>query len=243
MTEHRESLFRAEPGKGSSRSCAFSLMELLMVIAIVATLGSLLLAGINRAKEAGRTAVCFNNLRQLALSAGLYSLDNSDMLPDFWQWLHDNSGDLTTGKLFPYTQSKAVYLCPTDKLALASRRNLSAPLPNSIRASSYAMNCLLCHQTHTSSFVAPTRTFLLMEPNLAPHDVLGVVGPVPWMGTSNNAVSSLHHASGHLAFCDLHVERVKTSTGEKLERSSAFWLAAPTADTIVIGFTGCLPDP
>jgi hypothetical protein len=82
-----------------------------------------------------------------------------------------------------------------------------------------------------------------MEPNLAPQDVSGVVGPVPWKGTSNKAVSSVHRASGHLAFCDLHVERVKTAAGEKLERSSAFWLAAPTTDTIVMGFRAGLPDP
>jgi prepilin-type processing-associated H-X9-DG protein len=214
-----------------------------VVIAIVATLASLLLAGINRGKEAGRTMVCASNLRQLALGAAMYSLDNKDRLPDFWQWLHVIPGDITTGKLYPYTRSEAIYLCPTDKLTLDSKRGMSSPPTNSIRASSYAMNCLLCHLTSTSSFISPTRTFLLMEPNLAPDDVLGAVGPVPWKGTTNNAISSRHNGVGHLLFCDLHVEKVRTAVGEKLEKSNRFWLAAPTEDTIVLGFATSLPDP
>jgi prepilin-type N-terminal cleavage/methylation domain-containing protein/prepilin-type processing-associated H-X9-DG protein len=226
-----------------TRSRAFTLIELVVVIAIIATLATLLVAGLNRGVEAGRTIACTSNLRQLALGAALYSLDNKDRLPDFWQWLHVSPGDVTTGKLYPYIQSKAVYLCPTDKLTLDFRRGMSSPPTNSIRASTYAMNCLLCHQNDTWSFVAPARTFLLMEPNLAPHDVSGVVGPVPWMGTSNNTVSSRHNGFGHLLFCDLHVQRVRTAVGETLEKSNRFWLAAPTADTIVLGFATNLPDP
>jgi prepilin-type N-terminal cleavage/methylation domain-containing protein len=65
---------------------AFTLVELLVVIAIIAILASLLMPAVNRAKEAGRTTVCGSNMRQIALAATMYSLDNKGNLPDFWEW-------------------------------------------------------------------------------------------------------------------------------------------------------------
>jgi prepilin-type N-terminal cleavage/methylation domain-containing protein/prepilin-type processing-associated H-X9-DG protein len=219
-----------------SRRYAFTLVELLVVIAIITILASLLLPVLARAKEAGRTAVCGSNVRQLGMAASMYSLDNKGLLPDFLQWLHATPGDLTSGKLFPYLKSKPVYLCPTDKIALGPKPG------NASRSFSYAMNCILCHDNDTSKFVAPSRTLLFMEPNLGPADLSGLVGPVRWLGTTN-ALSSRHNGAGQLVFCDFHVERVKTLAATKLERSKRFWLPAPTTDPTALGMTANLPEP
>lgn len=223
---------------------AFTLIELLVVIAIIAILASLLLPVLNRAKEAGRTAVCGSNMRQLGLAASLYSLDNKGVLPDFLQWLHARParpGDLTSGNLYPYLKSKPVYLCPTDTVALnVQANNVQA---NSLgRGFSYAMNCVLCHDDDTSKFVAPSRTLLFMEPNLGPADLSGVVGPVAWMGITN-VLSSRHNGSGHLVYCDFHVERVKAAVAKKLERSKSFWLGGPTTDGTSLSVVANLPYP
>ncbi len=180
--------------------------------------------------------MCCSNVRQLGIAAATYSLDNRGRFPDFLEWLHAMPSDLTSGKLYPYLKSKPVYLCPADTLALGPQ------IRSPSRACSYAMNCVLCHDNDTSTFVAPMQTLLFMEPNLGPNDSSGLVGPVLWMGTTN-AISARHNGAGHIVFCDFHVERVKTAVAKKLERSKRFWLPTPTADSMTQGFVANLPDP
>lgn len=233
------------PEATQPRACpGFTLVELLVVIAIIAILAALLLPALNRAKEVGRTAVCGSNVRQLGMAAATYSLDNHGILPDFLQWLHAGPHDLSSGKLYPYLRSPEVYLCPTDKMAMAAKpANTNATMIYGMnRSFSYAMNCLVCHDDDTARFVAPSQTMLFMEPNLGPYDTSGVVGPVIWMGNTN-AISARHNNLGHLVFCDFHVERVKSAVAKKLERSKRFWLPANTTDPLALGFVSGLTDP
>jgi prepilin-type N-terminal cleavage/methylation domain-containing protein/prepilin-type processing-associated H-X9-DG protein len=60
---------------------AFTLIELLLVIAIIAILVSLLLPTIAGAKAKAQRIACVSNLKQLALGINLYATDNDDSLP------------------------------------------------------------------------------------------------------------------------------------------------------------------
>lgn len=60
---------------------AFTLVELMVVIAIIALLVALLLPALGEAREAARRAVCGSNLRQLMVGAATYSVDARDVLP------------------------------------------------------------------------------------------------------------------------------------------------------------------
>ena len=66
----------------------FTLVELLIVISIIGVLVSLLMPAVNSAREAGRRAVCSNNLHQMAL--GCLALESKyQYLPGGgwgWQW-------------------------------------------------------------------------------------------------------------------------------------------------------------
>ena len=78
-------MFRAQRSKFSRNSgdrAAFTLVELLVVIGIIALLLAILLPVLSRAREASRRAHCLSNINQLGRAALLYALDNRDVLPE-----------------------------------------------------------------------------------------------------------------------------------------------------------------
>src|SRR2546427_2995149 len=60
---------------------AFTLIELLIVIAITACLAAMLLPVLSAAKAKGHRTACLNNLRQINLGIRIYAEDSSGAFP------------------------------------------------------------------------------------------------------------------------------------------------------------------
>jgi len=84
------------------RASAFTLVELLTVVAIIGILVSLLLPTLSQSKATAKTVKCLNNLRQMAVAARIYVNDNGDFYPIAYYTAHVNgttffyNWDLTT---------------------------------------------------------------------------------------------------------------------------------------------------
>ena len=63
------------------RRSAFTLVELLVVIGIIAVLIGILLPTLTRAREAAQRTACLSNMRQLATMLRMYSVQYNDVLP------------------------------------------------------------------------------------------------------------------------------------------------------------------
>ncbi len=64
-----------------STSRAFTLIELLAVIAITGVLASLLVGGISKIRDSARRSECASNLRQIGAAFQLYAIDDKGLYP------------------------------------------------------------------------------------------------------------------------------------------------------------------
>jgi prepilin-type N-terminal cleavage/methylation domain-containing protein len=65
----------------SKASAGFTLVEMLVVIAVIAILAALLLPAASAAKRKAQRTACINNLRQINAGVRMYSEDSHDASP------------------------------------------------------------------------------------------------------------------------------------------------------------------
>jgi len=211
----------------SRQKTAFTLIEMLVVVAIISLLISILLPTLSKARDGVETDVCMNNLRNIMQGCTGYAVTHAGRLPspnwggyaqdvNGWTgggWLYHNKtgGPLNNnsrwntdllrgGNTFPFVGSVESYRCPKDK----------APyVPLSGQLTSYNMN--------GSSIAFGSKTVPFLINSFAPKSILFWEvdaenfntgwwwdgGNFPWEGLSQTR----HYEGGTVVNVDMSVER------------------------------------
>lgn len=212
----------------SSRS-AFTLIELLIVIAIISVLVAVLLPVLAGVRERSRQTACASNLRQLGLAFTEYTQDNEEALPGAYccsdgnadkasGWIAYNAFPANvpgnhfgaiTGRVYPYIKNINVFICPDDSEAEKS-------------GNSYAVNsCALATKSASGLYPGKILAAFQTPSNLMLIGEEGAHGPLDgstddgFLRYQNNVFSARHHGGSNIAFIDGHVrwfslERIKS---------------------------------
>jgi prepilin-type N-terminal cleavage/methylation domain-containing protein/prepilin-type processing-associated H-X9-DG protein len=108
---------------------AFTIVEFLIVMAIISILSSILLPLLSKARDRARKAVCMNNLRQIYISLSMYLNDYDEYFPCaddpvslnpyYWLWMGRGWRKI----LMPYIKKNinekdpSILYCPSDRTA------------------------------------------------------------------------------------------------------------------------------
>jgi len=193
-------------------SSAFTLLELLVVIAVIATLAALLLPALARVKAKARAVTCLNNLKQWGLATHLYISDHDDLLPP-------------EGSPNGLSRESAWYINLPHELGippycdLSWRTNPAAPLGRSIwicPANTNRSNgnnlfhyCLNEHVDATGEADRPIR--LSSIPRTAQVVWLFDNGKRAAVAQQNNVHTNIHQRGAQFLFLDGHVRRFRNT--------------------------------
>lgn len=208
---------------------AFTITEMLAVIATVCVLLTLLIPALTQAKNKSLRFNCQNNLRQLQLCSLLYSHENDDLLPpnqsfnaggtwrstaDSWignsnAYLDSDTTQIQNGLLFQfgYNRNLRLYKCPADISSVAGT-------PSIRRTRSYSICSNLDGSTNQPQLVlkklgqieSPSRAFVFVDESADSiddgHFFLRPFPSILWA----NLPTDRHSRGATMSFADGHVE-------------------------------------
>ncbi len=203
------------------RCCAFTLIEMLVVIAIISILASLLFPALNKALSTARDISCTNNVKQQAFGVIAYTGDNSGIIPP-----HTTGGNPTNtpwlGLICPYLgvslstdsggggwlakKSTGIFQ-PVSGLLLCPSRESSEAAKNDLLANNYGINFHITykdaeHNNSIKRFKKPSKRCLLGD-NARTSTLY--IYPI-LEGHNDVSIRHLNNTGSDIAYADGHAE-------------------------------------
>jgi prepilin-type N-terminal cleavage/methylation domain-containing protein len=221
---------------------AFTLVELLVVIAVIGILAALLLPALERSKLSAQRSVCVNNLKQVGVAIKMYASDHDDTLPgaskppnDYWKTNGIDIWNVYKSLVKNYvglngqsSPNDKAFVCPADIFFnfVKSNSYVAHGLHEDARSdfSSYNFNTgnLRTNDAGTGNLfpgIAGLKESSIVEPT---KTIL--VGEMPaWIPFSwhnpqhtlqfENAMDQLNFVDGHIGYIPIYFDTSKTNSG------------------------------
>jgi prepilin-type N-terminal cleavage/methylation domain-containing protein len=158
----------------------FTLLELLVVIALIGVLVAMLLPSLGKAREVARALACKTKLHQTGLVAGLYENDNRGFLIPFWlSWADRPSWDGTSGYNYGnyWAGESGLAVLFTSKYLPS---NLCAPNTPWSWSDTYNTGWVNSFVNKNSPLVCPSSTFYGISP-------VNGIGSAAFLGYGNHS--------------------------------------------------------
>lgn len=210
----------------SARKSAFTVTEILVVVAVTGLLASLLLPAFDRAAARARAAECMSNLRQLGSATILWSADNDNLIPPVqydpngdgnlrMPWANaigEYLGDTRTGYKGYTTYVEGCQHCPEGALQLRDASGNRVTSGGIWQRMTYGINALRSDYyfpERLSAIQHPSRTILYADKETDLTDnAWPVVNPPEWNAAQEYRLAFRHSGRAHIVFFDGHVEAI-----------------------------------
>jgi len=185
---------------------AFTLVELLIVIAVIAILAALLLPALSRSKAVAKGTICVSNLKQIGLGLRMWNNDNGSKYP--WQLTSAQGGSQDSPEWVDHFRVCASELATTKILVCPMEKDKQVAADwgtiNGLENVSYFAG-LTAQDNKPFSLVSGDNNILGGGGGLNPHWNVYLAGSIDaaWDVT-------VHNERGHILLADSSVQKLKT---------------------------------